>query len=209
MKALATALADPALKAQVCAVISNRPDASGLAWAREQGLETLALDHRSYATREQFDAALGDAVASFQPDYVLLAGFMRVLTDSFVQRFDRRIINIHPSLLPAFPGMHTHRQALEAGVAWHGCTVHFVTPVLDHGPVIAQAVVPVEAQDTEDTLAQRVLQTEHPIYTQVARWLAQGLVSLDAQGKVSITGNPMRSFWLAADEGRIASGEQQ
>ena len=209
MKALATTLADPALKAQVCAVISNRPDASGLAWAREQGLETLALDHRSYATREQFDAALGDAVASFQPDYVLLAGFMRVLTDSFVQRFDRRIINIHPSLLPAFPGMHTHRQALEAGVAWHGCTVHFVTPVLDHGPVIAQAVVPVEAQDTEDTLAQRVLQTEHPIYTQVARWLAQGLVSLDAQGKVSITGNPMRSFWLAADEGRIASGEQQ
>ncbi len=209
MQALVKVLADPALKARVCAVISNRPDASGLEWARRQGLETVALDHRAYASRELFDAALGDAVASFRPDYILLAGFMRVLTDAFVQRFERRIVNIHPSLLPAFPGMHTHRQAMAAGVAWHGCTVHFVTPVLDHGPIIAQAAVPVEAHDSEETLAQRVLQVEHPLYARAARWLAQGSVSLDGQGRVSITGNPMRSFWLAADEGRIAPGEQE
>ena len=207
MQALARALADPALKAQVCAVISNRPDASGLQWAREQGLETVALDHKAYASREQFDAALGDAIASFEPDYVLLAGFMRVLTDAFVQRFAGRVINIHPSLLPAFPGMHTHRKALEMGVAWHGCSVHFVTPVLDHGPIIAQAAVPVEPDDDEHTLAQRVLQAEHYVYAQVVRWLAQSRVALDAQGKVTLTGKPARAFWLAANEGRIAPGE--
>lgn len=208
MQALVNALAEPSLKAQVCAVISNKPDASGLEWARAQGLHTAALDNREYASREQFDAALGDIVATFQPDYILLAGFMRVLGHSFVQRFENRIINIHPSLLPAFPGMHTHRQALAAGVAWHGCTVHFVTPVLDHGPIIAQAAIQVQAQDDEAALAQRVLQVEHPVYTYVARWLAQGRVSLDTQGLVTIEGNPNRAFWLTTEVGRIAPGEE-
>jgi phosphoribosylglycinamide formyltransferase-1 len=161
---------------EVRAVISNRPDAGGLAWARSQGLATIALDHKAYATREAFDADLAAAIVRLEPDLVLLAGFMRILTPEFIARFPRRILNIHPSLLPAFPGLHTHRRALEAGVKLHGCTVHVVTPELDDGPIVAQAAVPVLAGDTEETLAARVLEAEHQVYPQVVRWFLEDRV---------------------------------
>jgi len=175
-------------------VISNRPEASGLRWARAQGLSTQAVDHRAFATREDFDAALGDAIAAHAPDYVLLAGFMRILTPALVARFAGQMLNIHPSLLPLFPGLHTHQQALDAGVRWHGCTVHFVTAQLDHGPVVAQGMIPVYERDTADTLAARLLPLEHTVYGQVAQWLAQGRVALDARGLVTVAGEPTRAF---------------
>jgi len=160
----------------VKAVVSNRPDAPGLAWARSQGLPAIALDHKAHATREAFDAELAAAIERLAPDLVLLAGFMRILTPEFIARFPRRILNIHPSLLPAFPGLHTHRRALEAGVKLHGCTVHLVTPELDSGPIVAQAAVPVLRGDTEETLAARVLQAEHQVYPQVVRWFLEDRV---------------------------------
>jgi len=160
----------------VKAVISNRPDAPGLAWARSQGLPAIALDHKAHATREAFDAELAAAIERLAPDLVLLAGFMRILTPEFIARFPRRILNIHPSLLPAFPGLHTHRRALEAGVKLHGCTVHLVTPELDSGPIVAQAAVPVLRGDTEETLAARVLEAEHRVYPQVVRWFLEDRV---------------------------------
>lgn len=183
-------------EAQVCAVIANRSDAAGLVWAREQGLETRVLAHEQFANREAFDTALGDLIATFEPDYILLAGFMRILTAGFVRRFANRVVNIHPSLLPAFPGLHTHRKALEMGVQWHGCTVHFVTPTVDHGPVIAQGAVAVQPEDTESSLAQRVLTLEHVVYTQVVQWLVQGRIHLDAHQRVRVEGVEMRSFLL-------------
>ncbi|WP_255457230.1 phosphoribosylglycinamide formyltransferase [Paracandidimonas lactea] len=182
--------------AQVCAVIANKPEAAGLAWAAQQGLPTVVVPHRQYPSREAFDSALADAIDAWQPDYVLLAGFMRVLTPGFVERFNGRLINIHPSLLPAFPGLHTHQQALAQGVQWHGCTVHFVTPVLDHGPVLAQGIVPVLAEDTPDDLAARLLRVEHSVYANVVRWLAEGRVSLDALQRVHVSGVASRSFVL-------------
>ena len=160
----------------VKAVISNRPDAPGLAWARSQGLPAIALDHKAHATREAFDAELAAAIERLAPDLVLLAGFMRILTPEFIARFPRRILNIHPSLLPAFPGLHTHRRALEAGVKLHGCTVHLVTPELDSGPIVAQAAVPVLRGDTEETLAARVLEAEHRVYPQVVSWFLEDRV---------------------------------
>src|SRR5690606_1087635 len=138
--------------------IANKADAAGLEWARERGIQTAVVPHRDYDSREAFDQALADTIEAYQPHYVLLAGFMRVLTPAFVEQFNGRLINIHPSLLPAFPGLHTHRQALAMGVQWHGCTILFVTPVLDHGPIVAQGVVPVLSDDTPDDLAGRVLQ---------------------------------------------------
>lgn len=184
---------------RVCAVLSNNADAPGLEWARKQGIATQVLPHRNYASRELFDEALGDAVQEYKPHYVLLAGFMRVLTPGFVERFNGRLVNIHPSLLPAFPGLHTHQQALATGVQWHGCTVHFVTPVLDHGPIIAQGIVSVRHDDTPDRLAARVLDIEHRIYGDVALWLAQGRVTLDAIQRVHVDGVISRSFMLAPD----------
>jgi phosphoribosylglycinamide formyltransferase-1 len=160
------------------AVLSNRPDAAGLEWARGQGLATDVVDHKSHGSREDFDAALARRIAADRPDYILLAGFMRILTPGFIERFRHRIVNIHPSLLPAFPGLHTHRQALAAGVKLHGATVHLVTPALDSGPIVAQAAVPVLPGDTEDSLAARVLAAEHVIYPQAARWLAEGRVEV-------------------------------
>jgi len=180
--------------AQVCAVVSNKADAAGLAWAQDHGIETRVVPHRDYASREQFDAALAQAIDAFEPDYVLLAGFMRVLTDDFVHHYAGRLINIHPSLLPLFPGLHTHKQALDAGVQWHGCTVHFVTPTLDHGPIIAQGMVPVCEGDSPDSLAERLIGVEHRIYAQVVEWLVQGQVSLDTRGRVRVQGVPSRSF---------------
>jgi phosphoribosylglycinamide formyltransferase-1 len=168
----------------VRAVISNRPDAAGLDWARSKGIAAVALDHKAHATREDFDARLAAEIDRAAPDLVLLAGFMRILTPEFIARYPRRILNIHPSLLPSFPGLHTHRRALEAGVKVHGCTVHMVTPALDSGPIVIQAAVPVMAGDTEEALAERVLAAEHRIYPQAVRWFVDGRVEfLRARGR--------------------------
>ena len=182
------ALLNAGLPAQICAVISNDPSAQGLQTARQHQVATAVVDHRGHARREDFDAALAQAIDAHRPDFVVLAGFMRILTAGFVQRYQGRLVNIHPSLLPAFPGLHTHRQALAAGVRVHGCTVHFVTPQLDHGPIINQAAVPVHADDDEDTLAARVLAQEHRIYPQAVRWLCEDRIALTADGRVQIAG---------------------
>jgi phosphoribosylglycinamide formyltransferase-1 len=173
--------------AEVSAVIANRPDAEGLAFAVDQGIVTQVVDHKAYPSREAFDAALADAIDAHRPDLVVLAGFMRVLTDAFVTRYAGRLFNIHPSLLPSFPGLHTHRKALEAGVRVHGATVHFVTPTLDCGPVVIQAVVPVLPGDDEAALARRVLEQEHRIYPQAVRWFVDGRLTL-TDGRVLVQG---------------------
>jgi len=173
------------LPLHVAAVLSNDPAAAGLEIARTAGIETCAIDHRAYANRQDFDTALADAIDRYAPDLIVLAGFMRILGDAFVQRYAGRIVNIHPSLLPAFPGLATHRRALEAGVRVHGCTVHFVTPQLDHGPIIIQAAVPVLPQDDEDRLAARVLEQEHRIYPQALAWLARDAIRLGDDGHAS------------------------
>lgn len=152
--------------ARIAAVLSNKADAKGLLFAREQGIATEVLDHKAYASREAFDQALMAAIDRFEPALVVLAGFMRILTPGFVAHYAGRLLNIHPSLLPAFPGLHTHQRAIEAGCKFAGATVHQVTAELDHGPILAQAVVPVLPDDTEDTLAARVLTQEHIIYPQ-------------------------------------------
>lgn len=154
----------------VRAVISNQAQAKGLDFAKQRGIATAVVEHRSFAGREAFDAALAGAIDRFSPRLVALAGFMRVLTPGFVARYGGRLLNIHPSLLPAFPGLHTHERALAAGVKLHGCTVHFVTAELDAGPIVIQAVVPVRAADTGETLAARVLRQEHVIYPRALRW---------------------------------------
>ena len=173
--------------ARVEAVVSNRADAAGLAWAEREGIETAVLDHRAYAQRAQFDEALAALVERWEPDAVALAGFMRILGPAFVQRHEGRLLNIHPSLLPAFPGLHTHRRALEAGCKVAGATVHFVTAELDHGPIVAQAVVPVQAGDDEATLAARVLVQEHLMYPRAVRWLVDGELAVEG-GIVRHTG---------------------
>ena len=159
------------LGARVVAVISNKPEAAGLGLAQQAGIATEVLNHRGYDSREAFDAALMQAIDRHAPTLVLLAGFMRILTPGFVRHYAGRLVNIHPSLLPAFPGLHTHRRAIEAGCAQAGATVHWVTPELDHGPILAQAAVPVLQGDTEQTLAARVLEQEHRIYPQAVRQL--------------------------------------
>ncbi len=155
-----------ALGAQVAAVISNKADAAGLAFAAQQGIGTAVVDHRAYASREDFDAALAAQIDAFEPALVVLAGFMRILTPGFVARYAGRLLNIHPSLLPAFPGLHTHQRAIDMGCKFAGCTVHQVTAELDHGPILAQAVVPILAGDSADDVAARVLTQEHVIYPQ-------------------------------------------
>jgi phosphoribosylglycinamide formyltransferase-1 len=164
--------------AQIAAVISNQPNAAGLDVARAAGIASSAINHRDYPDREQFDAALAELIDQYSPDLIVLAGFMRILTPGFVNRFFGRLINIHPSLLPSFPGLHTHQQAIDAGVKVHGATVHFVTAELDHGPIISQATVPVLDDDTEDTLAARVLEQEHRIYPQAVRDLMSDTLKL-------------------------------
>jgi phosphoribosylglycinamide formyltransferase-1 len=160
------------LGARVAAVISNKAGAPGLAWAQAQGIATAVIPHQDFATREAFDAALADAIDAHAPALVVLAGFMRILTPGFVARYEGRLLNIHPSLLPAFPGLHTHRRAIEAGCRVAGVTVHQVTVELDHGPILAQAVVPVLPDDTPETLSARVLAQEHRVYPQaIADWL--------------------------------------
>lgn len=172
------------LPCRVAAVISNRADASGLDIARAHGIPTAIVSHRDYPDRAAFDTALAQHIDTFEPDFVVLAGFMRILTADFVTRYLGCLINIHPSLLPAYAGLNTHARALQDGVKIHGCTVHFVTPDLDHGPIIIQAAVPVLADDTEQTLAARVLHEEHRIYPQTIRWLCSSEVILSMQGHV-------------------------
>ncbi len=172
------AIFDARLPVEIAAVISNEPAAQGLATAQSRGIPTAVVPHKAFADRETFDGVLAMEINRYQPDFVVLAGFMRVLTEEFVVRYSGRMINIHPSLLPSFPGLHTHQRALDAGVRVHGCTVHFVTPGLDSGPIIAQAAVPVLPGDDEDTLAARVLTEEHRIYPQAVRWLCEGRVQL-------------------------------
>lgn len=158
----------------VSAVISNQAQAKGLDFANARGIATAVVEHRSFADRESFDGALAREIDRFSPRLVVLAGFMRVLTPGFVARYERRLLNIHPSLLPAFTGLHTHERALQAGVKLHGCTVHFVTAELDAGPIVIQAAVPVRAVDTPETLAARVLRYEHVIYPRAVRWFLDG-----------------------------------
>lgn len=182
---------------EVAVVISNRPGAHGLEWAAAQGLGTEVLDHKAFATREAFDSALAERIERHRPDLILLAGFMRIFTEGFIRRFPRRIVNIHPSLLPAFPGLRTHAQALAAGVKVHGATVHVVTPALDDGPIVAQGVVPVLAGDDEDRLAARVLAVEHRIYPQAVRWFVEGRVEL-AGNAVHVKGTGVSSDTLVS-----------
>ena len=162
--------------ARIAAVIANRADAAGLEFARQHGIATAVVDHTAFESRDAFDTALAGAIEAHTPDVVALAGFMRILTDAFVERFSGRLVNVHPSLLPAFTGLHTHRRAIEAGCKLAGATVHFVTPALDHGPIIAQAVVPVLPGDTPEALAARVLEREHVLYPRALRWLVHGLL---------------------------------
>jgi phosphoribosylglycinamide formyltransferase-1 len=174
MEAIVKASAAESWPARIAAVISNRADAAGLGFAQAHGIATAVVDHTRFASREAFDAQLAETIAAFGPDVVALAGFMRILTPGFVQRYDGRLVNIHPSLLPVFPGLHTHRRAIEAGCKVAGASVHFVTADLDHGPIIGQAIVPVLADDTEQTLAARVLEQEHVLYPRAIRWLVEG-----------------------------------
>jgi phosphoribosylglycinamide formyltransferase 1 len=174
MAALLAAVRDGRIAASVTGVISNRPDAAGLQLAARQGVATRTVDHTAHADRASFEAELGEAIDALHPDLVVLAGFMRILSAAFVARYDGRLINIHPSLLPAYPGLHTHRKALADGVKIHGCTVHFVTAAVDHGPIIAQGAVPVHDGDTEATLAARVLDVEHAVLVSAVRWYCAG-----------------------------------
>lgn len=180
MEAIVEACERERWPARVAAVISNKADAEGLRYAAARGIATAVVSHRDYATREDFDAALAERIDAFAPDAVALAGFMRILTTGFVRRYEGRLLNIHPSLLPAFAGLHTHERALEAGCKVAGATVHFVTPDLDHGPIIAQAVVPVLPGDTPQALAARVLVKEHLIYPRAVRWVVEEQLQLDA-----------------------------
>jgi len=179
------ALLEARLPARIAAVISNNPQARGLGTAQSRGIATAVVDHRAFPDRTAFDAALAAEIDRHRPDLVALAGFMRILTEPFIARYRGRLINIHPSLLPTFTGLHTHRRALAAGVRIHGCTVHFVAPEVDSGPIIAQAAVPVLPGDTEEQLAARVLAEEHRIYPQAVRWFIEGKLKLE-DGRVRI-----------------------
>lgn len=194
MEALLTA----GLACEFSAVISNNPDAKGLATARARKIPTAVLDHREFGDRAVYDAALAAEIDRHAPELIVLAGFMRVLTDGFVARYRGRLLNIHPSLLPAFPGLHTHRRALAAGVRVHGCTVHFVSPVLDHGPIVIQATVPVLPADTEETLAARVLAQEHRIYPQAVRWFCADRLALTDDDRVVVDGARSEAGMLIA-----------
>jgi phosphoribosylglycinamide formyltransferase-1 len=179
MEAILHAASAERWSARIAAVISNQADAAGLNTAAASGIPHFAVEHRNFPDRDSFDRALVEAIDRFAPDLVVLAGFMRILTAGFVHYYQGRLLNIHPSLLPSFPGLSTHQQALDAGVKFHGATVHYVTPELDHGPIVDQAVVPVLEDDTESTLAQRVLAQEHVIYPRAVRDILEGRVWLD------------------------------
>ena len=179
MRSIVEACAAERWPARVVAVISNRPGAGGLAFAAEHGIATQVVDHKAFATREAFDAALAQAIDAHTADLVVLTGFMRILGAGFVRRYEGRLLNIHPSLLPAFPGLHTHQRAIDAGCKLAGATVHFVTSELDHGPIVIQAVVPVLPDDDEDALSARVLEREHLIYPLAVRWCVTGALRVE------------------------------
>lgn len=179
------ALLEAKLPCRIAAVISNRADAQGLETAKAHGIATAVIPHKDFPDRASFDAALAEVIDSYAPDVIVLAGFMRILTDGFVERYRGKLINIHPSLLPAYAGVNTHERALHDGVRIHGCTVHFVTPTLDHGPIIIQAAVPVLHDDTAQSLSERVLSEEHRIYPQAVHWLCLDQIWLDENGRVA------------------------
>lgn len=190
LQAILDACEDGRLDARVVGVISNRADALGLARAEQRQVPVQVLPPAEHPDREAYDAALAAAIERWQPDVVVLAGFMRILSAGFVQRFHGRLLNIHPSLLPQHKGLHTHQRVLDAGDAEHGCSVHFVTPALDDGPVIAQGVTPVHPQDTPDTLAERVHHIEHRLYPLVLSWLAAGRLDWRGDG-LYLDGTPL------------------
>jgi len=192
------ALLEAKLPCNIAAVISNRADAQGLDIAKSRGIPVIVVEHRDYPDRAGFDAALARAIDKFDPDFVALAGFMRILGADFVSRYLGRLVNIHPSLLPSYSGLNTHARALHDGVKIHGCTVHFVTPDLDHGPIIIQSAVPVLCDDTEQTLAARVLNQEHRVYRQAISWLCQGKIRLDESGKVIFADRRQAGFALVS-----------
>ena len=192
LRAIMDAVAGGSLPVDLRAVVCNEPDAPGLSRAREAGYETVVVNHRDFSVRERFDAALAEAVDAFDPELVVLAGFMRILTPGFVRRYAGRLINIHPSLLPDFPGLDTHARAIAAGAGVHGATVHFVTEDLDGGPIIVQARVPVLAADAPGALAARVLAQEHVILPLAIRWFAQRRIEVDGD-RVLLDGLPVRS----------------
>lgn len=196
MEAIVRACAREGWPAEVAAVISNRLGAAGLEFAASHGIATAVVDHRAFDGRDSFDAALAAEIDRFAPDLVVLAGFMRILTPAFVAKYEGRMLNIHPSLLPSFKGIHTHQQALDAGVALHGASVHFVIPELDSGAIVAQAAVPVVAGDDADALAARVLAAEHTLYPRAVRWFVEGKLRLDA-GRAIVA--PDEARWLFAD----------
>ncbi len=181
MMALVEAAHAPDYPAEIVTVISNRPNAAGLTWAASQGIATLAIDHKRFSKREEFEAELHAALMAARVDFVCCAGFMRLMTPGFVNRWQGRMLNIHPSLLPSFKGLDTHGQALAAGVKITGCTVHFVVPEMDSGPIVAQAAVPVADDDTTDTLAERILVAEHKLYPHALKLIASGAARLDGQ----------------------------
>ncbi|MBN7117163.1 phosphoribosylglycinamide formyltransferase [Pseudomonas indoloxydans] len=190
LQALIDSVAHDGNPARIAAVICNRAGAHGLERAKQAGIATELLDHKQFDGREAFDAALIQAIDAHQPDLVVLAGFMRILTPGFVQHYAGRLLNIHPSLLPKHKGLHTHQRAIEAGDSEHGCSVHFVTEELDGGPLVVQAVLPVMADDTAESLARRVHQQEHQIYPLAVRWFAEGRLRLGAQGAM-LDGQPL------------------
>ncbi|TMH12696.1 MAG: phosphoribosylglycinamide formyltransferase [Betaproteobacteria bacterium] len=193
MEAIVKACAAEAWPARIAAVVSNRPDAAGLAFAKAHGIATAVVDHKAFAERTDFDSALAAEVQAYQPDLIVLAGFMRILSSEFVRRFEGRIVNVHPSLLPSFTGLHTHRRAIAAGCKLAGVTVHFVTAELDHGPIIAQAIVPVLPDDTEATLSVRVLAREHVLYPRAVRWIVEDRLKRDGD-IVTHTGGESQLF---------------
>ena len=190
MEAIVQACAAEGWNARIAAVVSNQPDAAGLAFARARGIATAVVDHRTHASRESFDAELQRAIDRFAPDVLVLAGFMRILTPEFVAHYGGRMLNVHPSLLPAFTGLQTHRRVLESGCKATGATVHFVTADLDHGPIIAQAVVPVLPGDSAETLGARVLAREHVLYPRAVRWMVDGLLQVEGHAVRHRRGEP-------------------
>ncbi|MCW5137726.1 phosphoribosylglycinamide formyltransferase [Burkholderia cenocepacia] len=204
MEAIVRACAQERWPAEIAAVIANRPDAAGLAFAASRGVATAVVDHRSFDGRDSFDAALAAEIDRFSPDLVVLAGFMRILTPAFVRRYEGRLLNIHPSLLPSFKGIHTHQQALDAGVALHGASVHFVIPELDSGAIVAQGAVPVRAGDDAAALAQRVLAVEHVLYPRAVRWFVDGRLRLE-NGRAVVA--PDEARWIFADQPQTETSE--
>jgi phosphoribosylglycinamide formyltransferase-1 len=199
MASLVRACRDERWPARIAAVIANRAEAAGLEVARGLGVPVEVVPHTAHAGREAFDAALAERLDALGADLVVLAGFMRILTEGFVRRFAGRLVNVHPSLLPAFPGLDTHARALAAGVRMHGATVHLVTPTLDHGPILAQAAVPVLDGDDASTLAARVLGVEHRIFPKAVRWLVEDRVRV-SEGRAEVVGVPAdeRLLWEGA-----------